>query len=166
MHYNIRIATKEDAPLISHLAEVIWNEHYPAMITQGQIDYMLEKGYSVPALQKQMEQGHAIHLISDGDKTFGYLSIENTDKKKGEYFLHKFYVTAEYRRTGGGKYLFDYVLNKIEKEGLSLIRLFVNRENFKAINFYFKMGFVIEKIIDQPIGEGYFMNDFIMIKRI
>ena len=45
------------------------------------------------------------------------------------------------------------------------MRLFVNRENFKSINFYFKTGFIIEKIIDQPIGENFYMNDFIMIKK-
>ena len=45
------------------------------------------------------------------------------------------------------------------------IRLQVNRMNYKAINFYFKHGFVIEKVADFDIGDGYFMNDFVMIWR-
>jgi ribosomal protein S18 acetylase RimI-like enzyme len=42
------------------------------------------------------------------------------------------------------------------------LRLQVNRQNVVAINFYFKAGFVIEKSADFDIGDGYFMNDFIM----
>jgi ribosomal protein S18 acetylase RimI-like enzyme len=43
------------------------------------------------------------------------------------------------------------------------IRLTVNRQNFKSINFYFKLGFKIEKVADFDIGNGYFMNDFVML---
>jgi ribosomal protein S18 acetylase RimI-like enzyme len=43
------------------------------------------------------------------------------------------------------------------------IRLTVNRENYKAINFYFKLGFKIEKVADFDIGQGYVMNDFVML---
>jgi ribosomal protein S18 acetylase RimI-like enzyme len=44
------------------------------------------------------------------------------------------------------------------------LRLQVNRQNYKAINFYFRNGFIIESIADFDIGDGYFMNDFIMLK--
>jgi hypothetical protein len=44
--------------------------------------------------------------------------------------------------------------------------LTVNRKNYKAINFYFKNGFTIKEIADFDIGNGFFMNDFIMIKKI
>jgi RimJ/RimL family protein N-acetyltransferase len=46
-----------------------------------------------------------------------------------------------------------------------IIKLTVNRQNFKSINFYFKNGFKIEKVEDFDIGNGYWMNDFIMVKK-
>ena len=46
------------------------------------------------------------------------------------------------------------------------IRLTVNRQNFKAINFYFKNGFTIESVEDFDIGESYLMNDFVMVKNV
>ena len=49
----------------------------------------------------------------------------------------------------------------IEQE--SAVRLTVNRKNFKAINFYFKQGFIIEEVKDFDIGNNYEMNDFIML---
>jgi hypothetical protein len=38
--------------------------------------------------------------------------------------------------------------------------------NYKAINFYFKNGFVIESLLDLNIGEGFQMNDFVMTLQI
>jgi hypothetical protein len=35
--------------------------------------------------------------------------------------------------------------------------------NYKSVNFYFRLGFIIEKTTDIDIGDGYFMNDFIML---
>ena len=45
------------------------------------------------------------------------------------------------------------------------LRLTVNRQNFKSINFYFKNGFKIEQVADFDIGNGYVMNDFVMVWR-
>jgi hypothetical protein len=39
----------------------------------------------------------------------------------------------------------------------------VNRQNYKAINFYFKLGFKIQTVADFDIGNGYVMNDFVMV---
>jgi ribosomal protein S18 acetylase RimI-like enzyme len=50
-------------------------------------------------------------------------------------------------------------------DGINAMRLQVNRKNVKAINFYFKNGFVIEDAKDFDIGSGYFMKDFVMIKK-
>ena len=43
------------------------------------------------------------------------------------------------------------------------VRLTVNRQNFKSVNFYFKNGFTIERVADFDIGNGYVMNDFVMM---
>jgi diamine N-acetyltransferase len=47
----------------------------------------------------------------------------------------------------------------------SELRLTVNRKNFKAINFYFKNGFIIESVKDFDIGNGYLMEDFVMLRK-
>jgi diamine N-acetyltransferase len=79
--------------------------------------------------------------------------------KKG--FINKFYIQSETRRTGIGKLAFEALLKQYPQ--VNEIRLQVNRQNYKAINFYFKMGFTIESVADFNIGDGYFMNDFIML---
>jgi ribosomal protein S18 acetylase RimI-like enzyme len=57
-------------------------------------------------------------------------------------------------------------INITEKVKNYKIKLTVNRQNFKAINFYFKNGFTIESVEDFDIGESYLMNDFVMVKNV
>ena len=51
---EIRKATPSDTETIAALAEKIWMQYYPEIITVEQIRYMLDKMYSAPALQQQM----------------------------------------------------------------------------------------------------------------
>lgn len=167
MSLETRLATEADLPVIAVLAEVIWNEYYPAIITRGQIDYMLEKMYAPDRLREQMRQErHIFHLIEEGGTPVGYLSIQETDSSLREFFLHKFYILARSRGRGAGQFLFERVVAGLAKRGTGRIRLCVNRGNVKAVNFYFKMGFTIEKTVDTDIGSGFFMNDFVMGRKI
>jgi diamine N-acetyltransferase len=84
--------------------------------------------------------------------------------EKDEYFLHKFYVEVDEQGKGFGTKLFEHIVKEL-KDARS-IRLTVNRKNYKAINFYFKNGFVIDEVADFDIGKGYFMNDFVMLKKL
>lgn len=152
-----------DTPAIRQLAQRIWRAHYPDIIGTAQTEYMLGKFYSEDGLRQQMAEGQQFWLVQDSAtatecEPFGFLAV--SDKGAGQFFLHKFYLDNGQRGLGLGKLVFDLLLNRCT--GLRELRLTVNRQNFKSINFYFKVGFVIEQCLDLPIGEGYEMNDFLM----
>lgn len=155
-------ATKVDVALIAQLADSIWRKHYITIITMEQIDYMLDLMYSPASLSKQMDEGHEFTLVYSKEKPIGYISLSTLDGKN--YVLHKFYIEVEDQGKGIGSELFSHVLEQMPNA--ESIELCVNRENFKTVNFYFKHGFVIKKIINQDIGAGYYMNDFVMVKMI
>lgn len=157
-----RKASPQDAAIIAALAERIWKKHYITIITMEQIEYMLEKMYSEESLISQMNEGHDFTVVSVDGIDVGYISISTKDGK--EYFLHKFYVEVAEQGKGVGTELFKYILNNLGNA--ETVKLTVNRANYKAINFYFKNGFVIDQVADFDIGEGYFMNDFVMLKKI
>lgn len=159
MNITLQQATPADIPRLSALAQRIWRSHYPAIIGEKQVEYMLGLIYSHPALQRQIEEGQMFYLVMQYDEVIGFLSV--SDKKEGRYFLHKFYLDNEKRGRGLGKIVFELLLARCP--GLRELRLTVNRQNFKSINFYFKIGFVIEKCVDIPIGDGFVMNDFQML---
>lgn len=153
------ITTDEQLNELSVIASKIWNEHYPAIIGQVQVDYMLAKMYSINALREQIAQGQKYIAAYENDEMLGFLSYSVKNEK--DYFIHKWYVDVSKHSKGIGRGLFDHVFKDLD---YNTIRLTVNRHNIKPINFYFKMGFKIEKIINIDIGEGFVMNDFMMIK--
>ena len=59
--------------------------------------------------------------------------------------------------------MIDYILDEIKQKGAKALELQVHRQN-KARNFYEKLGFVIIKEKDFDIGNGFFMNDYVMEK--
>jgi len=162
MELNYKKAGRQDVVLIAALAERIWKKHYITIISMEQIEFMLEKMYSAESLSRQMEEGHEFTLVYLDDRPVGYISLSTKDHKN--YFLHKFYVEADEQAKGIGSKLLAQILASL-KEAES-IELTVNRQNYKAINFYFKNGFVIRDVADFDIGGGYFMNDFIMVRKI
>jgi len=162
MELSYTKAQKQDAGIIAGLADRIWKKHYIAIITMEQIEYMLNKMYSAESLVKQMEEGQEFTIVSLDEKPIGYISISTKDNEN--YFLHKFYVEAEEQAKGIGTKLFGHILQTLRSA--KMIELTVNRQNYKAINFYFKNGFVIKEVADFDIGNNYFMNDFVMIKKI
>ena len=157
MTISFKPAAENDISLIAQLADKIWREHYPAMITVKQIDYMLRTRYSAPVIEAKMQRGEQFYLAYLDNEAVGYASIE---LKESYYYLHKFYLDVSKHRRGVGKEFFAYLL--MQMEASKPIKLQVNRQNVKAINFYFKMGFTIEYAADFNIGENYFMQDFVM----
>lgn len=160
-HITFRKAALEDIPLIRHLSAKIWKTHYTPIIGEQQVDYMLNLMYSAESLTTQMIKDHAVFWLAFlSDQPLGYLSF--SEKELGHYFLHKFYIDTTVHRKGIGSAFFSYLINELYQP--NSLRLTVNRKNMKAINFYFKSGFVIEEVKDFDIGSGFIMEDFVMVK--
>lgn len=163
MNLSIRRAAVDDIPLIAALAEKIWRIHYPPIIGDEQVEYMLQLMYSSSGIREQMEQGQQFFLLQKHHHPVGYLAV--SEKEQGHYFLHKFYILNEEQGKGLGKRFFQEIIQNF-CPGIHDIRLTVNRKNYKSINFYFRLGFVIEEVKDFDIGNGYFMEDFVMVKKV
>jgi ribosomal protein S18 acetylase RimI-like enzyme len=157
-HHFIRpVYSDNDLKEIEHLAKEIWNEYYPEIISRQQIRYMLKKMYSLQVMRNEIKNNIRFYIIYSKTNAVGYFSI--SEKGNNENFLHKFYIRSNTRSKGLGTAVFRKILKIFNPE---YIELTVNRQNFKAINFYFKIGFQIEKVEDFDIGNGFFMNDFVM----
>lgn len=152
-------ATLSHIPVIHALANEIWYTHYPGIITTAQIDYMLRTRYSPAAIAEGMKRGERFYLAIEGEMPVAYAAFE---RGAHSYFLHKFYVLTRLHRQGTGTRFWQFL--EAEMNEPLPIRLQVNRQNYKAINFYFRHGFTIEQVADFDIGNGFFMNDFVMVK--
>ncbi len=159
METAIRLANSSDVDCIASLAEKIWRAHYTPIIGSKQVDYMLNKMYSKDSLIQQQEEGQVFYLACLNGQEIGFVSVSSTNTK--DFFIHKFYLEIEQQRRGYGKKYFAKLIALYPE--LTTIRLQVNRLNYKTINFYFRLGFVIEEAKDFDIGAGFLMEDFVML---
>ena len=166
----IQQAGEEDIPVIQELAERTWAVAYASILPPAQMTYMLDLFYSTEALREQMNKGHQFILCMDDAEAVGFASYSPKDddtasSSKSVYRLHKIYIDPDQQGKGVGKLLLDHIINDIRPHGATHLELNVNRHN-AAIGFYKKYGFVILYEEDIDIGNGYFMNDYVMGKAI
>ncbi len=162
METTLHKATPADLPTIRVIAQQTWPVTFGNILSPDQINYMLEWMYSIQSLQKQVnEWGHTFLLASLGDQAVGYASYQLNYEREKQTKLHKLYVLPETQGKGVGKRLLDKVIEIARQAGQHQLLLNVNRDN-KAVPFYGKLGFTVIKEVDIPIGNGFYMRDYIM----
>jgi ribosomal protein S18 acetylase RimI-like enzyme len=160
----IYTATLSDIPEIQSIAARVWPEAYKDVSSPSQIRYMLDMMYSTEALQKQiLEQGCEFIFYQPNDHSVGFASYSKNEQ--GIWRLHKLYVDIDQHGKGIGKILLEEVKKRVTEKGGSELELNVNKRN-KAKDFYYSQGFTLrrEEVID--IGEGYVMDDYVLVVEI
>lgn len=161
-----REANDRDLATISTLAGNTFRQHYPGIISNAQIDYMLTRMYSAAALRRQRQEGQVFLLALINDKPAAFAAFALSQEEASEAQIHKLYVLPEHHGRRIGVRLIDEVTNRVLRLERRRIVLTVNRINIQAINFYFREGFSIRSVVDTDIGGGYSMTDFVMEKPI
>jgi diamine N-acetyltransferase len=138
------------------LARSIWQHHYPSIIGQAQVDYMLDRFQSLEAIQAQIAQGMAYYLIQFGEEPVGYFAL---DRQPQAWFLSKLYVEPAFQRQGIGSQTIGFIETLTSPLPL---RLVVNKHNGNSLKFYQAQGFEIVGAEVKDIGNGFAMNDFVM----
>jgi ribosomal protein S18 acetylase RimI-like enzyme len=165
MQVTVEPASVEDLAKIAALAGIIWRAHYPGIISQEQIDYMLARMYDVEVLRRELELGIAYdRLLVDGTLR-GFCSY-GPASNTGELKLHRLYVHSDYQRQGLGASLLKHVEDVARRRDFSKLILAVNKKNTRAIAAYLKHGFTIRESIVTEIGDGFVMDDYVMAKRL
>jgi GNAT superfamily N-acetyltransferase len=170
---TIVAANIDDIVCIQHLAGAIWRSHYPGIISNAQIDYMLERGYSRDALlpflardasgRTRVERGIALARI--GGIAVGFVAWCPSDTP-ASLKIDKLYVLPERHRHGIGRALIDYVTRCARAVSCTALTLNVNRNNASSIHAYERCGFALTGRGDFLIGGGFVMEDFIMTRKL
>ncbi|HCT94384.1 MAG: GNAT family N-acetyltransferase [Bacteroidetes bacterium GWE2_39_28] len=168
---HIRNASEADFPIIQEIAQKTWPNTFSAILSPGQISYMLDMMYSTDSLKNQtIKNGHRFLLAflqesSGSDVCIGYASYELNYSGENRTKIHKIYILPNHQGEGAGLAL----INKIEEIAISCNEhnLFLNvNKNNPAITFYKRLGFDIIREEKIPIGNGFFMDDYVMQKCI
>lgn len=158
MSLIVREAELKDISAIQEIAKITWDETYH-FLAEGQMDYMLNWMYSNESLQQQMQNGHQFFIAQLKEKSIGFASVSAEENHL--FKLNKLYVLPEIQKSGAGKALLQAVIHYAKRNEGKELQLQVNRNN-TAKDFYLKQGFTILYQADFEIGNGYFMNDYVM----
>lgn len=167
MDIEIKEATTIDIAAIKQMAETVFRKTYKPILSWEQIEYMIEWMYSTESLERQFEEGHVFFIAFSEETPCGYVSIQKETAEYDDvnvYHLHKLYVMPHMQGNGVGKQLFNRACSHAKKNASVAsirIELNVNRNN-KAVEFYKRIGMNIVNEGNFPIGNGYYMNDYIM----
>ena len=162
---EIRKASIADYTIIYSIAIPAWQATYGNILTDDQMEYMLKLFYSSEAITEQIAvKGHQFLLVVEGGEYLGFASYEVNFLSETTK-LHKLYVLPRAHGKGIGKALVTVIENAARKNTNDKIMLNVNRYN-PAVNFYLKTGFANMGIDDVDIGNGYVMEDYLMLKHL
>ncbi len=166
MDILISPVTAADVEAVAALARRVWQHTYLGIISQQQIDYMLEQRYRAPRVHEElgMDTIWWDQLSVDGQLA-GFVSCLLTGTP-GEMKLDKLYVDPQRQRLGIGRRLVDQVLARALAAGCQTLILAVNKGNEKAIAAYRKQGFAVRDSVCVDIGGGFVMDDFIMARSL
>ena len=159
----IEVKDKRQVETVASLAEEIWKQHFTPIIGKEQVDYMLNKFQSVPAIKTQLKEGYQYYLFDNAKGYFGYTAVQPRGK---ELFLSKLYIKKSRRGKGYGRQALAFIESLAAMLDKSLVSLTVNRNNISTIKVYEKLGYKVSGELVKDIGGGFVMDDYTMYKPV
>ena len=161
-----RPAEREDLPEITALAPAIWRDAYQDILSPEQISYMLDMMYSPQKLQKDLTAGVRFFLVCRQEKAVGFFAVFELTDDRSCLKLDKLYLASAFHGLGIGSMILEYITSRASDAGYSRIKLNVNKDNKRAIAAYSKNGFKKKESVKIDIGSGFFMDDYVMEKKL
>lgn len=154
---SVKICSKNDSSKISELSNIIWHECYKDMLSLEQRNYMLDKFLGTSSIEKHIEKDNIVYyIIYFNNEEAGYFAYRNDVEHT---YLCKLYAMEKFKGKGIMKFILDF-LNEFKKD----IKLNTCKTN-PTLAIYLHCGF---EIIDEQcndIGNNFFMDDFILLKK-
>lgn len=163
--FILKEAGISDTGLISQLGHEIWRQVYPPIIGEEQVEYMLERMYNTETLNHQITQeGHSFFIAFVDDVAMGFVACSfHHGAEHNRTRIHKLYLYPTVQGKGLGAKMVNHIAVLSKQQGDVALELNVNKYN-PALYFYQRIGFAIESEIVLDIGQGYVMDDYIMVK--
>ena len=159
------VATNSQLEIIQDLAKAIWPDAYGAILSQEQLEYMMEMMYRLDSLENQLKNNIVFLLAKEENDFIGFASYELNFQNSNKTKIHKLYILPTIQGKGVGKNLILHIQEIAKKNSNAALILNVNKYN-KAKDFYLHNQFEIADSLVVDIGNGYVMDDVVMVKKI
>ncbi|MFI3330063.1 MAG: GNAT family N-acetyltransferase [bacterium] len=153
---SAELCTINDSSKLSEMCNEIWHECYEEMLSYEQRVYMLDKFMNENKIKESMMNNCIYYYLYNNDKLAGYFAYFIKDD---HIYLSKLYSYKDYR----GKSIFKFIFNYFDKYKKD-IKLNTCKTN-KTLQIYLHVGFEIIDEKKNDIGSGFFMDDYILLKK-
>ena len=160
----IHLTTPDSLQTVRDIATVIWPETFKLILSADQITYMMQMMYAPEVMEKELADGYHFDAVCVDGIPVGYMVYSAYDTATAK--LHKLYLLSHYHSRGIGSAMLRHVENETRELGFKFLHLNVNKNNGKAIKAYLRNGFANIEAVKIDIGNGFFMDDFVMEKAL
>ncbi len=129
MTLQISPVTHTDVEALAALARIVWQDAYRGLITQAQIDYMLEQRYDTRRLLEELAMPEVWWDKAMLDKELAAFASSALTITPGEMKLDKIYVDPARQRIGVGDRLIAHVAQRARTQGCTALILAANKRN-------------------------------------
>lgn len=152
----IRPLEEKDIEIVCGIVNENWKKVYA-----GYINPLLLNDDGCAKRICQLKSDFTTHRLSEyvweeQNQVSAMLSFGNTaDTDIAEAFeIWRIYVAAQFQKKGIGKSLLDFAEQQAKKQGYKNIVIWAFKDNSRAVSFYQKSGYYIDK--EEYLGEPYF----------
>ena len=146
----VRVKEPERIAELAIFAEDIFREYFSTLHGPEKVDYLVNHLLSIETLTTAIaDEGYEYYFVDDGDSAehVGFIGIRPDD---GFLYLSKLYLVKDARGKGLGRAEFEF------------FRLTCARDNVASLDRYDHMGFKRIACVNNDIGGGFEMNDYLM----
>jgi ribosomal protein S18 acetylase RimI-like enzyme len=145
---EIRTVTIKDLDQLVQISISTFYETFSQENTEENIQKFIEESYSAEKILTELNNPNSqFYFVSYRKKIVGYLKINQLDaqtEKIGSEALEieRIYIKKNYQRLGIGQKLIQFTIDHARINSKYLIWLGVWSQNYSAIKFYKKLGFI------------------------
>jgi ribosomal protein S18 acetylase RimI-like enzyme len=163
---SLRPIEERDFGAVAELARAIWLAHYVTIITTAQIEYMLQGRFTAENLRRYLHSSERWMDVLECDAALaGYTSYALTSDP-AEVKLEQLYLLPQLHGRGYGRQMLEHVEQAARREGARRLVLQVNKRNDQALAFYRRASFTVREEAVFDVGQGYVMDDYVMVKEL
>ncbi|KAF0152753.1 MAG: Histone acetyltransferase HPA2-like protein [Ignavibacteria bacterium] len=149
---TIRKWNENDAEAVRNVLQQSWQDTYSSFIPKNDLDFYLDKTYSVDLLKQANENLAFTCFVSEANnKVCGWLKLYDCIEEK-RFYLSSIYVLPEYQKLKIGIKFFELACSTAIEKHYKEIYIGVMVHNERVLNWYKKLGFVF--IEEKPFSMG------------
>lgn len=152
--------TEKDFEDIKNIAKEVMHETYDNTTPQGQIDYMLDKFLTKEAIENSIrEQEYTYKVIHLNGEAMGFFAYCPACKCNPNYLKGTYFSKVYIKKYARGKKFLGKIISSLPRP----IYISVKKDCQNAINIFKHYGFKMQESVKIDIGNGYYMDDFLMV---